>query len=166
MIVSKVDWVIMWKLFHYQFWGICLCVGVPVRFLLARQGKTMSARMAFLYAIASSLLASTLSTWFPVIPLAGGAILVNLAGPASGESTLITVPMVAVLMGVETALLDMIFFRILKNSPHVRFRVVLVINILIAALALTLGLAWAYRHMPIFVAGWASLPSDTLFFSA
>jgi len=153
MAVSKIDWVVMWKLFHYQFWWICLCVGVPIRFLLARRGKTISASKAGSYAVASSISASILCTWFPVIPLAGGAILISLAGHAASESTLTTVPMVAVLMGVETALLDAIFVRLLlKGSARVGFRALLVANVLNATIALALGLAWAYRHMPIFIA--------------
>ena len=153
MIISKIDWVVMWKLFHYQFSLICLCVGVPIRFLLARRDKTISASKAGSYSVASSIVASILCTWFPVIPLAGGAILISLAGHVASESTLTTVPMVAVLMGVETALLDAIFVRVLlKGSARVGFRALLVANVLSATIALALGLAWAYRHMPIFIA--------------
>ena len=153
MIESRIIWVVMWKLFHYQFWWIYLCVGVPIRLFLARRLKTVSLGKAGFYAIASSLAASILSTWFPIIPLAGGAILVNIAGYAASESTLITVPMVAVLMGLETALVDAIFFRVLlKGSARVRFRALLVMNTLNATIALALGLTWAFRHMPIFIA--------------
>jgi len=34
------------------------------------------------------------------------------------------------------------------------FRAVLVANVLSASIALALGLAWAYRHMPLFLAAW------------
>jgi hypothetical protein len=130
-----------------------LCVGIPIRLFLARRFKTVSLGKAGFYAIASSLVGPLLSTWFPIIPLAGGAILVNIAGDAAGESTLITVPMVAVLMGLETALVDATFFRVLLKGPaRVRFRAVLAINTLNATIALALGLAWAYRHMPTFIA--------------
>jgi hypothetical protein len=156
MIESRIIWVVMWKLFHYQFWWIYLCVGFPIRLFLARRFKTVLLGKAGLYAIASSLVASLLSTWFPIIPLAGGAILVNIAGDAASESTVITVPMVAVLMGLETALVDAIFFRVLLKGSRVRFRALLVINILNATIALALGLAWAFRHMPIFIAAWDS----------
>lgn len=119
VIVSEIDWTVTWKLFHYQFWCIYLCVGVPSRLFLARRIKTASLGNAVFYAIASSLVASLLSTWFPIIPLAG-AILINMAGEAARESALITVPMVAVLMGLETALVDAIFVRmLLKGSPRV-----------------------------------------------
>jgi len=73
----------------------------------------------------------------------------------ASESTLTTVPMVAVLMGVETALVDAIFVRVLlKGSGRLGFRAVLVANVLSASIALALGLAWAYRHMPLFLAAW------------
>src|SRR5436853_6637828 len=98
----RIVWVVMWKLLHYQFWWIYLCVGVPIRLFLTRRLKTVSWGKAGFYAIASSLVASLLSIWFPIIPLAGGAILVNIAGLAASESILITVPMVVVLMGLET----------------------------------------------------------------
>ena len=80
MIVPKIDWTIMWKFFHYQFCWIYLSVGILMRLFLARRLKTFSLGKAGFYAITSSLLAAFLSTWFPVIPLAGGAILVNIAG--------------------------------------------------------------------------------------
>lgn len=153
MIVSKIDWVVMWRVFHNQFWSIYLWVGIPIRFFLARWAKTISASKASSYAVAASIAASTVSTFFPVIPLAGGAILISLAGHVASESTLITVPMVAVLMGVETALLDALYVRVLlKGSVRVGFRVVLLVNVLNATIALAIGLAWAYRHMPIFIA--------------
>jgi len=150
------SWAVMWKLFHRQFWWICLVVGVPIRFLLARWGNTTSATKAGSYAIASGIVASTVSTWFPVIPLAGGAILLNLFENAASESSLTyPVPMVAVLMGVETALLDAIFVRVLlRGSARVGFMALLVANVLNTAIALALGLAWAYRHMPTFIAVW------------
>ena len=145
------SWAVMWKLFHHQFWWICLVVGVPIRFLLARWGKTTSATKAGSYAIASSIVASALSTWFPVIPLAGGVILVNLFSRESNPAY--PVPMVALFMGVETALLDAIFVRaLLKGSARVGFMALLVANVLNATIALALGLAWAHRHMPIFIA--------------
>jgi hypothetical protein len=153
MIVSKIDWTILWKFFHYQFCWIYLSVGILMRLFLARRLKTVSLGKAGFYAITSSLLASFLSTWFPVIPLAGGAILVNLAGYPASESTLITVPMVAVLMGLESALVEAVFVRVLlKGSTRVRFRALLVLNTLNATVALALGLAWAFGHMPTFIA--------------
>ncbi len=143
----------MWKFFHYQFCWIYLSIGVLMRLFLARRLKGISLGKAGFYAITSSLLASFLSTWFPVIPLAGGAILVNIAGYAASESTLITVPMVAVLTGLESALVEAAFVRVLlKGSSRVRFRALLVLNTLNATVALALGLAWAFGHMPTFIA--------------
>jgi len=143
----------MWKLFHYQFCWIYVVVGVPIRLFFAWRVKEVLLGKASFYAVASSSLASLLSTWFPVIPIAGGAVLINIAGDAASASALITVPMVALLMGVETAIVDAIFFRmLLKGSLGVRFRALLAINTLNAAIALTVGLAWAFRHMPIFIA--------------
>jgi hypothetical protein len=105
VIVSKIDWTVMWKLFHYQFCWIYLIVGVPVRLFVARRLKNVSLGKAGFYAIASSLVASLLSTWFPILPLVGGAILFSVAGHAA-ESTLISVPIIAVFMGIETAVGD------------------------------------------------------------
>jgi len=61
MIESTIDWVVMWNLFHYQFWWICLGVGVPIRFLLARRVKTISTSKAASYGVASSIVASILN---------------------------------------------------------------------------------------------------------
>ncbi|MFZ0298261.1 MAG: hypothetical protein WAM13_07930 [Candidatus Sulfotelmatobacter sp.] len=150
--MSKIDWTVMWKFFHYQFCWIYLSVGVPMRLFLARGLKGISLGKTSSYAITSSLLASFLSTWFPVIPLAGGAILVNIGGYAASQSTLITVPMVAVLMGLESALVDAVFVRVLlKGSFRVRFKALLVLNTLNSAVALAVGLAWAFGHMPTFI---------------
>jgi hypothetical protein len=79
-------------------------------------------------------------------------ILVNLFSSESNPAY--PVPMVALLMGVETALLDAIFVRaLLKGSARVGFMALLLVaNVLNAAIALALGLAWAHRHMPIFIA--------------
>ena len=68
MIVSKIDWTVMWKFFHYQFCWIYLSVGVSMRLFLAQRLKTVSLGKAGFYAIISCLLASFLSNWFPVIP--------------------------------------------------------------------------------------------------
>ena len=143
----------MWKFFHYQFCWIHLSVGVLMRLFLAQRLKGISPGKAGFYAITSSLLKSFLSTWFPVIPLVGGAILINLAGYPASESNLITVQMVAVLMGLESALAEAAFVRVLlKGCSRVRFRALLLLNTLNATVALALGLAWAFGHMPTFIA--------------
>ena len=152
VIVSKIDWTVMWKLFHYQFCWIYLIVGVPIRLFVARRLKAVSLGKASVYAVAASSLASLLGTWLPIVPLVGGAILFSVAGHAA-ESTLISVPIVAALMGIETALADAIFLRLLlKGAVRVRSGALLIANILNAIIALGLGLAWALAHMPIFVA--------------
>jgi hypothetical protein len=152
VIVSKIDWTVMWKLFHYQFCWIYLTVGVPIRLFVARRLKNVSLGKAGFYAIASSLVASLLSTWFPILPLVGGAILFSVAGHAA-ESTLISVPIIAAFMGIETAVADAVFLRLLlKGAVHVRFGALLIANMLNAAIALALGLVWALGHMPIFIA--------------
>ena len=150
--MSKIDWTLMWKFFHYQFCWIYLVVGFPIRLFAARRVKAVSLGKASLYAVASSSLASLVGTWLPVFPLIGGAILISVAGHSASESTLISVPIVAVSMGVETALVDAIFFRVLlKGSVRAQSGAMLIANILNATIALTLGLAWAYvvfhRHV-------------------
>jgi len=56
-------------------------------------------------------------------------------------------------MGIETALLDAVLFRmLLKEFGKKRFMTLLIANILNASIALALGLAWAFHHMPIFLA--------------
>ncbi len=56
-------------------------------------------------------------------------------------------------IGIETAFLDAVLFRVLlKESEKNRFVGLLIANILNASIALTLGLAWAFHHMPIFLA--------------
>lgn len=153
MIVAKIDWTVMWKLFHYQFCWIYLSAGIPIRLFFARRVNPVSLGKTAVYAIASSALASLVNTWLPIIPLVGGAILVNIVGYAASASTLITVPMVAVSMGLETALVDAVLCRVLlKGAARVRFRALLVLNTLNAIIALALGLAWAFSHMPIFIA--------------
>jgi hypothetical protein len=151
--LSKIDWTLMWKFFHYQFCWIYLSVGLLMRLFLARRLKGISLGKAGFYAITSSLLVSFLSTWFPIIPLGGGAILVNTAGYAAGESTLIAMPMVAVLMGLQSALVEAVLVRVfLKGPSRVRFRALLALNILNAIFALALGVAWAFDHMPTSIA--------------
>jgi hypothetical protein len=112
---------------------------------LARQGESLR-RCCWLVGLASSYLVAS-------CPLVGGAILESIAGHTAIESTLISLPIVAVLMGIETALVDSVFFRVLlKGSVRVQSGALLITNILIAIISLGLGLAWAFAHMPIFVA--------------
>ena len=72
---------------------------------------------------------------------------------AVGESLLIGLPLVAISMGIETALLDALLFRLLLEQPvKKRFVSLLIANILNASTALVLGLAWVSHDLPIFVA--------------
>ena len=153
MTLSKIDWVVMWKLFHYQFCWVYLSLGVLIRLVFAARVKTVSLGKTILFAVASSSVASLVSTWFPVVPIIGGAIVIFVVGHGAGEFILISVPIVAVSLGIETAFVDAILFRLLMKGPvTVRFGALLIMNILNATIALVLGLAWAFGHMPTFVA--------------
>lgn len=157
MAVSRIDWVVMWKLYHYQFFWIYLALGVPLRLILAGGFKPVLANKTSLYASVSSLASSLLSTWFPIVPIISGAVLMaaagDLAGQAAGESLLFGVPLVAVSMAIETAFVDALLFRLfLKASVDRRFMTLFITNIMNAALALALALAWAFHHLPIFIA--------------
>jgi hypothetical protein len=159
MTFSRVDWVVMWKLFHDQFFWIYLAVGIPIRFVAARRFGAASTRETSLSVVAASVASSIFSTWLPIVPILGVGLPLGILGKvAVGESLLIGVPLVAVSMGIETAFLDALLFRVLlKNSGNKRFVPLLIANILNASIALALGLAWAFHHMPIFLAtadGW------------
>jgi hypothetical protein len=71
---------------------------------------------------------------------------------AVGESLLIGVPLVAISIGIETAFLAVLFRMSLKESLKKRSASLLIANILNASIALALGLAWAFHHLPTFVA--------------
>jgi hypothetical protein len=154
MTFSRIDWVVMWKLFHYQFFCIYLSLGIPIRFVAARTFGAASSRKTSLSVVVASLVSSVFSTWLPIVPILGVGLPLGLLGKAAiGESFLIGVPLVAISMGIETALLDAVFFRmLLKESGKKRFTTLLIANILNASIALALGFAWAFHHMPIFLA--------------
>jgi hypothetical protein len=154
MTFSRIDWVVMWKLFHYQFFWIHLALGIPIRFVTARSFGAASARKTGLSVVVASLASSIFSTWLPIVPILGVGLPLGLLGKvAVGESLLIGVPLVAVSMGIETAFLDAVLFRVLlKEYGKKRFVSLLIANILNASIALTLALAWAFHHMPIFLA--------------
>lgn len=44
MNLSGVDWVVMWKLYHDQFFWIYLALGIPLRLVAARGFGAASAR--------------------------------------------------------------------------------------------------------------------------
>lgn len=145
----QIDWTMMWKLFHAQFFWTYLAVGVLIRITSAVWLKTASPVRASLYAVVSSFVAALLSTWFPVVAIIGGLILVNTAGDAAGYSLPITVPVVTVSLGLEAAAVDAILFRLLlKKSAKGRLGALLIINLLNAVAALAILLMWVLRHRP------------------
>jgi hypothetical protein len=159
MTFSRIDWVVMWKLFHNQFFWIYLALGIPIRFVSARRFGEASARKTSLCVVVASIASSIFSTWLPIVPILGVGLPLGLLGKAAvGESRLIGVPLVAISMGLQTTFLDAVLFRVfLKESVKKQFVSLLIANILNASIALALGLAWAFRHMPIFLAsgdGW------------
>ncbi len=143
----------MWKLFHYEFCLIHLSVGVLIRLVFAERVRPASLGEASVYAIASSAVSALVSTWFPIVPILGGAILIFIAGHSAGESILISAPIIAVSLGIETAVLDAMLFRLLLKGPvRGQFVAFLITNTLNAIIALALGLAWGFHHMPNFIA--------------
>ena len=154
MTFPSIDWVVMWKLFHNQFFWIYLAFGIPIRFLAVRRFRAASASKTSLSVVVASFAASIFTTWLPIVPILGVGLPLSLIGrTAVGESLLIGVPLVAIAMGIETAFLDAVLFRVLlKESIKKRLMSLLIANILNASIALALGLAWAFHHMPIFLA--------------
>jgi hypothetical protein len=154
MTFSSIDWVVMWRLFHDQFFWIYLAFGIPIRFVAARHFRAASASKTSLSVVVASFASSISTTWLPIVPILGVGLPLALMGrTAVGESLLIGVPLVAISMGIETAFLDAVLFRVLlKESVKKRFMSLLIANILNASIALALGLAWAFHHMPIFLA--------------
>jgi hypothetical protein len=157
MTATRIDWVVMWKLFHNHFFWIYVTLGIPLRLILVRRLKVAPASKTTLYVFLSSFTSSLLCTWFPIIPIISGAVLIlivgDAAGHAAGESLLIGVPLVAFSMAIETAVVDAVLLRwFLKESVNKRLVRLLVTNLLNASIALVLGLAWEFHHMPIFIA--------------
>jgi hypothetical protein len=102
----------------------------------------------------ASVASSIFSTWLSIAPILGVGLPLGLLGKTGvGESLLIGVPLVAISMGVETAFLDAVLFHLLLKEPvKKRFVSLHIANILNASIALALGLAWAFHHLPTFVA--------------
>jgi hypothetical protein len=148
-----IDWTIMWKFFHYQFCEIYLVTGTTIRLVFTARLRPVSLYKTSTYAVVSSSVAALLNTWFPLVPIISGIILINVVGQRAAESLRISAPMVAASMGIEGFLLDTALFRLLLKEP-VRRRLggLAVVNILNATLAIILGLALAYRHMPVPIA--------------
>lgn len=146
--MSKVDWTVMWK-----FFPLPVLLGLFGRWPLDQGCSCNAAQPSWtrrgFYVVAFGPLAALLSTWFPLFPVICGAILIITARHAAIESTLIAAPIVATSLGIETALVDAMLFRLLlRESVKGRFRVLLTINVTNATIALALGLAWAFHHVP------------------
>ncbi|HVM91687.1 MAG TPA: hypothetical protein VMT67_02690 [Terriglobales bacterium] len=157
MSVPTIDWVVLWKLFHLHFFLIYAVIGVPLRLLIGVRKEARSANRARLYAFISSFSMSLLCTWLPIIPIIMGALLMlttgDRIGHAASGSFFIGVPLVAVSMGIETALVEWLFSRwLLDQSVRTRFVRLLIIGVLNSSIALTVGLAWVSHRMPIFIA--------------
>jgi hypothetical protein len=154
MTLERIDWVVMWKWCHFQFFWIYLVLGIPIRFVAARRFGTAFAPKTTLSVVVASFASSIFSTWLPIAPIFGVGLLLGLLERAAiSESLLIGVPLVAISMGIETAILDAVLFRaLLKESVKKQFASLLVANILNASIALALGLTWAFHHLPIVVA--------------
>ena len=157
MTVPRIDWTVLWKLFQYHFFWIYAAIGIPLRFALVWRFKAAPAVNAGLYVVMSSFASSALCTWFPIVPITCRAALILIAGEAAGnaagESIFIGVPLGAASMGIETALLDALLLRwLFKKSANRQFVRVLGTNVLNASIALALGLMWAFRHLPAFIA--------------
>jgi hypothetical protein len=154
MTLQRIDWVVMWKWYHFQFFWIYLVLGIPIRFVAARRFGTAFAPKTTLSVVVASFASSIFSTWLPIAPIFGVGLPLGLLGRAAiSESLLIGVPLVAISMGIETAILDAVLFRaLLKESVKKQFASLLVANILNASIALALGLTWAFHHLPIVVA--------------
>jgi hypothetical protein len=145
MIFSGVDWTILWKLHHILFFWIYFAVGIAVKALLGWRVGVGSGPRTSGFAILASVVSSASNTWFPILPLFCAFILINFAGHAAGEN--LSVPLVAVSMGAQAALLGWVLFRVVMKKPvKGRGAWVLVANLMHASIALGLGLAWAVHH--------------------
>src|SRR5438876_10248044 len=60
MTYSRIDWVVMWKLFHVQFFWIYLALGVPIRFVAARRFRAASTCKTTLSIVVASFASSNL----------------------------------------------------------------------------------------------------------
>ncbi|MFZ0418336.1 MAG: hypothetical protein WAM04_09530 [Candidatus Sulfotelmatobacter sp.] len=150
MTFSGVDWTILWKLHHVLFFWIYFTVGIPIKAVLAWRLDVSSTAKTSSFALLASVVSSAFNTWFPILPLSCAFILINLAHAANAN---LSVPLVAVMMGVEAVLLDWVLFRVvMKKSVKGRAAWVLVANLLNASIALALSLAWVVHHPTMMIA--------------
>ena len=71
MISSRIDWVVMWKLFHVQFFWIYLALGIPIRFVAVRRFGAASSRKTGVSVVVASFASSVFGTWLPIAPIFG-----------------------------------------------------------------------------------------------
>jgi hypothetical protein len=148
MIFSGVDWTILWKLHHVLFFWIYFAVGIPMKALLGWRVGVGSAARTSGFATLASVISSAFNTWFPILPLFCAVILIRHASDGN-----LSVPLVAVTMGAEAALLDWILFRlVMKKSVKGRAGWILVTNLVHAAIALSLGFVWVLHHPTMMIA--------------
>ena len=151
MIFSGVDWTILWKLHHLLFFWIYFAVGIPIKALLGWRVGVGSAARTRGFATLASAVPAALNTWFPILPLCCAFILISLPGHSTDAN--LSVPLVAVTMGAQAALLDWILFRLLmKKSVKGRVGGILVANLLHASIALGAGLLWVVHHPTMMIA--------------
>jgi hypothetical protein len=151
MTFSGVDWTILWKLHRVLFFWMYFTVGIPIKALLGWRVGVGSAARTSGFAMLASVVSSAFNTWFPIFPLSCAFILINLSGRAAGEN--LSVPLVAVTMGAEAALLDWVLFRVvMKKSVNGRVRWVFVANLLQSSIALSLGFVWVLHHPTMMIA--------------
>jgi hypothetical protein len=152
MTFSRIDWLVMWKLYHVQFFWIYLTVGIPLRFVAARRFGASTSK-TILSVVVASFVSSIFCTWLPIVPIIVCVPLLLVGARTIVESRLISVPVVAVAMGIETVFLDTALFRMLLKQPvKKRFVSLLIANTLNASIAFALILAWEFHHPTIFLA--------------
>src|SRR5438128_10538261 len=96
MTYSRIDWVVMWKLFHVQFFWIYLALGVPIRFVAARRFRAASTCKTTLSIVVASFASSIVSTWLPIALLLCVRLPLGLLGrTAICESLLISFTLIA-----------------------------------------------------------------------
>jgi len=153
MTFSKVDWTILWKLHHLRFFWIYLTLGIPLKGVLAWRLEAGSTIKKGVCAVLSSFASSAVNIWFPILPVACVLMLNGFVGDVAGQSPFVSVPVVALSMGIEAAFLDWVLFRVsMKESVKRRFVWVLIVNTLNASVALALGLTWVVHHPTMMIA--------------
>lgn len=68
MTLSRIDWVVTWKLHHVQFFWIHLALGIPLRFVAARSFRASTSKTTS-SVIVASFVSSVSCTWLPIVPV-------------------------------------------------------------------------------------------------